>query len=816
MKRFSVHSMSLFLLIMLGLSGCAGNSNNITSLLALLIHGKNATPQHLTYTTTSAVYSLGEVIPDNEPVVTGTVDTWTVAPALPDGLTLDPVTGIISGTPEWTQTAIEYTIYATNKYGTASVTISITINLAPPTGLSYSTTSAVYTIDEIIINNTPTVTGTVTSWSISPILPSGLTFDTSTGVISGTPHVQQTAQQYTITASNSDGSTNTSISITVNIAPPSALSYSMTSAVYTRDEVITNNIPTVTGTVTSWSVDPELPGRLALDPVTGVISGIPDTEQAATEYTITAGNGYGLITATISITVNLAAPTGLSYSTTSAVYTKDAVVSPNMPTVTGTVTVWSVSPDLPHGLTLNTTTGVITGTPDTEQAAIEYTITASNSSGSTTGTISITVSQLIIHTVAYDGNGCTNGYPPTDVNQYQQGQTITVLGNPGNLIKQGYSFIGWNTQASGNGTTYTEGQTFLMGMSDVILYAIYNISEIIFETSGSLFSPVITVSGSPEIVWTWADSETSNSTNPIKNYGTAGARRNYLRVTPWSSIVRINIGYDGGDGGSAAIEHVADQQVTSVQGLELVAPYLQQWCSSYNKITSLNFSNFTQLDTIECYWSHTLQNVNLTNTPALERACFEDCNLNALDLSQSPHLQDLRGALNAYTTINFGSIGSSIWHICTRGNPQITNPNLFSNMNRFPNILELYIWNDNQSGELIVSSTGEGWVDIDADSNHYTSADFSGALQNETFHGRIKIFSNQLTSLIITGCDQLIYLDACENNLDSDSVDSVLETLDSLGRSDGFVDLTDNSAPTAAGLITKANLVSKGWTVNTD
>ncbi|HBX24438.1 MAG TPA: hypothetical protein DEF34_12535, partial [Desulfotomaculum sp.] len=52
---------------------------------------------------------------------------------------------------------------------------------------------------------------------------------------------------------------------------------------------------------------------------------------------------------------------------------------------------------------------------------------------------------LPTYTVNYDGNSNTGGSPPTDSNAYYQGDTVTVLGNTGNLEKTGYTFTGWNT-----------------------------------------------------------------------------------------------------------------------------------------------------------------------------------------------------------------------------------------------------------------------------------------------------------------------------------------------------------------------------------
>ena len=78
------------------------------------------------------------------------------------------------------------------------------------------------------------------------------------------------------------------------------------------------------------------------------------------------------------------------------------------------------------------------------------------------------------YTVTYNGNGNTGGNVPTDSGTYAQGATVTVLGNTGNLVKTGHTFVGWNTAADGNGTDYTVGaipSTFTMGTADVTLYA---------------------------------------------------------------------------------------------------------------------------------------------------------------------------------------------------------------------------------------------------------------------------------------------------------------------------------------------------------
>jgi len=273
-------------------------------------------------------------------------------------------------------------------------TVQIAVNPAAPTNLAYPQTTITGIVGQAITTDTPTVTGTVTSYSISPALPAGLSLSTSTGAISGTPTAVSAQTSYTVTATNVTGSTMATVQITVNPAAPTNLVYPQTTITAVEGQAITTDTPTVTGTVGSYSVSPALPAGLSLNTSTGAISGTPTAVTAQANYIVTATNITGSTMATVQITVNIAPPTNLVYPQTTITTMVTQTIATDTPTVTGTVTSYSVSPALPAGLNLNTTTGAISGTATAVTAAASYVITATNSSGSTTANVQITVNSF--------------------------------------------------------------------------------------------------------------------------------------------------------------------------------------------------------------------------------------------------------------------------------------------------------------------------------------------------------------------------------------------------------------------------------------
>lgn len=80
-----------------------------------------------------------------------------------------------------------------------------------------------------------------------------------------------------------------------------------------------------------------------------------------------------------------------------------------------------------------------------------------------------------VPTLAYNGNGSTGGTLPASSTQYEPGVSITVPDNTGFLYRVGYTFIGWNTEADGYGTYYYPGDTLIIGIIDITLYAIWSV-----------------------------------------------------------------------------------------------------------------------------------------------------------------------------------------------------------------------------------------------------------------------------------------------------------------------------------------------------
>ena len=175
----------------------------------------------LSYPSGTQSFTVGSAITAINPTITGTLSGFTVSPALPAGLSLDPGKGTIAGTPTAVTAAANYTVSAMVSGGTTtSAALSIAVNDVAPSQLSYSASSFTFSATVSSSTLTPKAAGgAVVGWSISPALPAGLDFNTTNGSISGTPTAPAASSSYVVTAQNSGGQSTVTLTIEVDAAP---------------------------------------------------------------------------------------------------------------------------------------------------------------------------------------------------------------------------------------------------------------------------------------------------------------------------------------------------------------------------------------------------------------------------------------------------------------------------------------------------------------------------------------------------------------------------------------------------------------------
>jgi hypothetical protein len=217
-------------------------------------------------------------------------------------------------------------------------------------------------------------------------LPAGLYINNTTGVISGTP---TTAGSFNvpISATNVPGTATGSgtATLVITIAPQVPVITSTLTKQGAAGSAFSYTI-TASGSPTSFSATP-LPAGLSLNNVTGVISGTPTTA-ASTNVAIGATNVSGTGTATLAVTIVAALPLPVITSVLTASGTISSAFSYTI-TASGSPASFSATP-LPAGLSFNTTTGVISGTPTTA-ANTNVTIGATNVTGTGSATLAITI-----------------------------------------------------------------------------------------------------------------------------------------------------------------------------------------------------------------------------------------------------------------------------------------------------------------------------------------------------------------------------------------------------------------------------------------
>ena len=293
---------------------------------------------------------------------------WSItAGSLLAGLSLS-TGGVLSGTPTAAALGVSgFTVQVTDSAnGTATLVMSITIIAGPtittaPT-LSSGTLGVAYgTVTLAASGGTPPYIWSITTGS----LPAGLSLSGGTGAISGTPTASGTPK-FTVQVTDAKGVIATKqFSITIAagliITTPPGLPDAAGGVAYSVTISAAGGSPPYTWSISNGS----LPGGMTLNSATGVLSGTPAssgnfqfTVQVTDTTSVSAGKQFTLnVTQPLSFTTAPTLPAGAPATPYTTALSATGGTLPYTWTITGGA--------LPNGLGLNTSSGLISGTPAT-------------------------------------------------------------------------------------------------------------------------------------------------------------------------------------------------------------------------------------------------------------------------------------------------------------------------------------------------------------------------------------------------------------------------------------------------------------------
>ncbi len=307
------------------------------------------------------------------------------ATGLPSSLTIEMGTGVIYGTIDSADAGISpyaVTIYATDGTFTASQSFNWTIGrlvLTAPANqnnLEGSTVSLQLSGNDNVASPTFSATG----------LPKGLSDNTTTGLISGTIDSDAHGESpYQVTVTAADGTYTQSQSFTWSVSPQIALASPgpQNNAVGDAISLALTASDRASGTLTFSASG--LPSGLGINSATGVISGtIASGAAGSSPYSVTVTAGDGTYSSSQSITWNVAAislPSLADQTNLDA----DVVSLSAAAAYNGVGTLAYSAIGLPTGLSVNSSTGLISGTiANTADADGPFAVTISASDGTST------------------------------------------------------------------------------------------------------------------------------------------------------------------------------------------------------------------------------------------------------------------------------------------------------------------------------------------------------------------------------------------------------------------------------------------------
>jgi hypothetical protein len=352
-------------------------------------------------------------------LVSPCVDLLKKAPVMPEGATLNESTGEIVATLAFPVSKCVFTVRALNNTGECSATVVLSAKgQIPPSDLKYPSIPAAsehanppHSTGLVIIGGTASmmpiylhIGSPAGTFSVRPVLPQGITLNTQTGEIHGTASRVTERQNYVLTLQNPSGKTECTLSLEVGQIAPSGLRYTTIppSSEYADPSqstglLIVDDTTSMTPTCVhvgvpagNFSVCPDLPTGLFLNAQTGEIHGTPSKPTLRKIYTVTLKNPKDKSDCTISLEVQKhTRPDPFEYDAVLRTDQKMYVIFqvgqsivPFRPKAnTQSNSLFSVSPEFPAGLSLDTRTGVIAGAPEVPLSKSLFTVTARNTRG---------------------------------------------------------------------------------------------------------------------------------------------------------------------------------------------------------------------------------------------------------------------------------------------------------------------------------------------------------------------------------------------------------------------------------------------------
>ncbi len=232
--------------------------------------------------------------------------------------------------------------------------------------------------------------GTLT-YSLTPEPPAGLTFDTATRALSGTPAEPQESVTYTWTATDADGD-EAALTFSIAIAAdqkPSFGDAAIPDQSYVQDSAITQLVlPQATGGdgTLDYSLSPEAPSGLSFDAAARALSGTPAEPREVMTYTWTATDKDGdqaSLTFTIEVERDQAPSFGDAVIPDQSYVQNSVIADLTLPEATdgnGTLT-YALSPEPLPGLSFDAATRTLSGAPAELAEATAYTWTATDEDG---------------------------------------------------------------------------------------------------------------------------------------------------------------------------------------------------------------------------------------------------------------------------------------------------------------------------------------------------------------------------------------------------------------------------------------------------